>query len=337
MNSRPAAGARAAFRGAFILCMTALAIIAPAAIAKDQPVPPPDQAVLDTYTDWSAYLRQRGETARASEVDARARKLKKACRTSTSVFIGFDPYSDLQDFARDLAAAGEEAKAREVQAVALSYRKDQIRRLMMHGGKILDPARYMGRPADYERKLVSMRELEETIEGPGFSARRPPGEDWELVSHESMPLIFSKVLSSTKEQRARGQSFVVVITLLNPAFALNVSAADFPQAFEAHLRDTTQDRFRLISVTATHRGASGEYCADYDLTMEEREHPDHPGGVLEIWNHGFVCLDVSLKFVVDAYYSERRLQGEPTMVSESHRDEAEVFLRSAVLTPRQGE
>jgi len=71
--------------------------------------------------------------------------------------------------------------------------------------------------------------------------------------------------------------------------------------------------------------------------MEEREHPDHPGGVLEIWNHGFVCLDVSLKFVVDAYYSERRLQGEPTMVSESHRDEAEAFLRSAVLTPRQGE
>lgn len=174
----------------------------------------------------------------------------------------------------------------------------------------------------------------EAIGGPGFSGRKPQGQHWKVNVGRTY-LAFTMDTPAAVAMAARGQTFVLMVRLANPAFALDVPAGRFPQAFEAETRRTTRDRFRLISVAAAHRGTPGEYCADYQTAMEERDDPAIPGVVLETRTRGFACLDESSAFVVQAFYSERRPRGTPTMVDASLREEAEAFLKSLIVNPKR--
>ena len=326
--------ARAAFRGSSILCVLALISTGPLALAKDRPLPAEDLATVAAYEEWAEFLRQHDQVARASEAKAHADTLLQASRTTTSEMIGFDPYRELQAYAGALAAEGDREKARSIRAVAQTYREEQVLRLTMHGGKLLDPARYIGRPSDYERKRPGMDEFRYALHGPpGVSANQPPGEDWAMIS--SKPFVFSKQPASLADRSASGESLLAVLTWWGPAFALNVTADDFPQALEGQLRKRSEQMsHRLVSVAVRHRGLAGEYCADYDLAMEGASRR-FPGVLFEISQHGFVCVDASQRFVVEAYYDEWRRQGTPAMVSEEYRMEAEAFLRSVTMSPRR--
>lgn len=306
----------------------------PAAGAEPAPAAAIDLEVLEAYKGWAACLRVNGEEARAADVEARAGRLGKALGTETSVFIGFDPFGDLQVYAAALEAAGLQVDARSVRSLARAHRTEQMLRLIMHGGEVLDPHRYMGPPADYAQRLPAAREALETISGPGFTGRRPPDEHWGMSVGPTY-MAFMVDTPAAVAMAARGQTFVLVVTLSDAAFAQDLPADRFPRAFEEETRATTRDRFRLVSVAATPRGEAGEYCVDFDLNMEERDNPDMPGVVLEIRTRGFACLDASSEFVLQAFYSERRPKGTPTMVDETLREQGEAFLRGLVVAPKR--
>jgi hypothetical protein len=229
---------------------------------------------------------------------------------------------------------GVEDEARSLRALARAYREEQVLRLVMHGGEVLDPHRYMGRPADYDQRLAAAREALEAISGPGFTGRRPPGDHWGVNVGPSY-LAFVLDTPAAAAMAARGQTFVLVITLSDPAFARDIPADAFPRAFAEETRMTAGDRFRLVSVAATPRGEPGEYCAGFELEMEEYDNPEMSGVVLEIRTRGFACLDVSSDFVLQAFYSERRPKGVPTMVDDALREQGEAFLRGLVVDPKR--
>jgi hypothetical protein len=202
------------------------------------------------------------------------------------------------------------------------------------GEQVPRPRHHMGRPARYEQRPPAEREAVETISGPGFSGRKPAGGQWKVSIGQSY-LAFTTDTPAAVAMAARGQTFLLVVTLASPAFALDIGADRFPRAFEEETRENIPDRVRLVSIAATRRGDPGDYCADYEVTTEERDDPEIPGVVLEIRTRGFVCLDESSAFVVKAFYSERRPRGTPTMVDASLREEAEAFLKSLIVNPKR--
>jgi hypothetical protein len=202
------------------------------------------------------------------------------------------------------------------------------------GEQVPRPHGRMGRAARYEQRPPAEREAVETIRGPGFSGRKPTGGQWKVSIGQSY-LAFTTDTPAAVGMAARGQTFLLVVTLASPAFALDIGADRFPQAFAQETRRNIRDRFRLVSIAATRRGDPGDYCADYEVTMEERDDPEIPGVVLEIRTRGFACLDESSAFVVQAFYSERRPRGTATMVDASLREEAEAFLESLIVNPKR--
>jgi hypothetical protein len=173
----------------------------------------------------------------------------------------------------------------------------------------------------------------ETITGPGFTGRPPPGAHWKPNISRSY-LAFTRETPEAIELAARGQTFVIMITLTDAAYAQGTTADSFPAAFEAETRRATRGRFRLVEIAATPRATAGNRCVDYALRMEERDDPELPGAELVIETRGVACLEASSAFIVNAFYSERRPKGTPTMIDATLREQGEKFLRNLIVHPK---
>ncbi|WP_156820489.1 hypothetical protein [Thioalkalivibrio thiocyanodenitrificans] len=172
----------------------------------------------------------------------------------------------------------------------------------------------------------------ETFTGPGFTGHAPPGAHWKPDIGRSY-LAFTRATPEAIELAARGQTFVIMITLTDAAYARGTTAESFPEAFETETRRATRGRFRLVDITATPRASAGNRCVDYALRMGERDDPDLPGAELVIETRGVACLEASSTFIVNAFYSERRPNGTPTMVDAKLRGQGEMFLRNLIVHP----
>jgi hypothetical protein len=172
----------------------------------------------------------------------------------------------------------------------------------------------------------------ETFTGPGFTGRPPPGAHWKPNVGRSY-LAFTMETAEAIELAARGQTFVIMVSLTDAAFARGTTADSFPTAFETETRRATRGRFRLVDIAATPRTAAVDRCVDYAVRMEERDDPEIPGAELVIETRGVACFAVSSTFIVNAFYSERRPKGTPTMVDATLRAQGEAFLRNLVVQP----
>jgi hypothetical protein len=297
--------------------------------------PPEEQAVLAAYAQCAAFYRQSSLADKATALDANATRLGDACGAETSEFLGVDPYQDLLDCAQAMAEAAHVTQARSVEPVAQAYRAEQMRRLTMHGGKLLDPERYVGRPVDYESKLTTHGPVEERITTTEFSAGKPKGGGWKLLTSPGrMPVVYWKEPAWMSTPPVKGQNVVVVLTGRSPGFALSGSAQDFPEALERLLRRSAAKQLRVVALEATHARDPADYCARYVMIEEESDNPKFPGTVLETSTWGLACLERSSRVVIQAYYSESKPRGAPTVLDDVVRGEAEAFLQDIIFEPK---
>jgi len=314
------------------LCISNLGLAA----AVEAGCPPEEQAVLAAYARCAAFYRQSSLAEKATALDAHATRLGDVCAAQTSEFIGVDPYEDLIDCARTMAEAGHVTQARSVEPVAQAYRAEQMRRLAMHGGKLRDPERYVGRPVDYHDKLTNYGPVEERSTTTELSAGKPKGGGWKLLtSPEKMPVVYWKEPAWMSTPPVKGQNIVVVLTNRSPGFALSGSAQDFPQALEKLLRRSASKQLRVVALEATHARDPADYCARYVMIDEESDNPKFQGTVLETSTWGFACLERSSRVVIQAYYSESKPRGAPTVLDDVVRGEAEAFLQDVIFEPKQ--
>ena len=167
--------------------------------------------------------------------------------------------------------------------------------------------------------------------GIGYSALPPTGKDWYLKRHGPYALAFEKVSPGRFEG---DHTFGAGVLVHLPEVKKVHSPAEFPKAVqELFTARLTGVRFRLISVKTVPFGPQGSYCSQYDMLQEERDNPIAPGIVLEITAHGFICLDTSSKYMINACYSERKPQGSKSFIDDALKQEAEGFLRDIVVTP----
>lgn len=298
--------------------------------------PPEEEAVLAAYQQCTAFYAQGSLANEADTLQAHADRLRSTCNTDKSEFIGADPFQDLLNCAQAMAEAGAVTRAREIEPIAQAYRADQMLRLMMHGGHVLDPARYMGRPSDYGRRKETLGPVEERITTPELSAGKPKGGGWKLLTDGTrMPVVYWKEPAWMSTRPVEGQNVIVVLTTRNPTFARSIDAADFPAALEELLRRSAGEKSRLVSMSATQARGAAAYCADYVMIEEESDNPRFPGGVLETSTRGFACLERSSKVVIQAYYSESKPGGAPTVLDDVVRGEAEAFLRDIAFEPKR--
>jgi len=297
---------------------------------------PEEQAVLAAYAQCATFYAQGGSTDEAAALEAHAASLRDACNTETSTFIGADPYKDLLGCAQAIAEAGKLAQARKVEPVAQAYRAEQMLRLMMHGGQVLDPARYMGRPRSYERKKSKLGPIEQRITTDELSAGRPKGGGWKLVTNETrMPVVYWKDPAWMSTRPVKGQSVVLVLTTRGPDFARSIAAEDFPEALDALLRRSVGKNSRIVSISTAHSRDPGDYCADYTMLEEETGNPGLPDAILETSTWGFACLERTSKVVIQAYCSESRPREAPSVLDDILRSEAAAFLQDISFRPKR--
>ena len=167
--------------------------------------------------------------------------------------------------------------------------------------------------------------------GNGYSALPPQGKDWFMLGHSSYAVHFAK------GPIERNHTFVATVEVMKPEARKVESAAEFPKAFEHLLNETLDDgvggSFRLISLKVAPYGSQKNYCSRYDFVQEERSNPMAPGIILEITAHGFVCLDISSKFIIRADYSERKTREMESILDEALKQEVEEFLKNVTVTP----
>lgn len=169
--------------------------------------------------------------------------------------------------------------------------------------------------------------------GNGYSALPPQGKDWYIGDHSPNIVVFNK---ASVEQRKKYQTFGATVIVMKPEAKKVDSSAEFPEAIEqllTNIHGGVGSRFRLISLKVAPFGPQGSYCSLIDLVQEERDNPIAPGVVLEITVHGFTCLDISSKFMIQAAYSERKTKGSETMLDDALKQEAEGFLKDVIFTP----
>lgn len=299
--------------------------------------PPEEQAVLGAYAQCAAYQPEGASGERSATLEAHAARLFATCGTHASEYLGFDPFQELLDCAQAMAEAGEIARARSVEPVAQAYRAEQMRRLLMHGGQLLDPTRYMGRPPDYEYRSATIGPVEERITTAELSAAKPKGGGWKLLTSErQMPLVYWKDPAWLSTRPVKGQNVVVVLTTRGPGFARSIGAQAFPAALEKLLLGSAGKTARVVSISVKHSRQPEDYCADYVMTSEEESgNPDLPGIVLETAAKGFACLESSSRVVIQAYYEENRPRGAPSVLDDVVRGEAESFLQDVHFAPRR--
>jgi hypothetical protein len=164
------------------------------------------------------------------------------------------------------------------------------------------------------------------LAGTGYSVLPPPGKGWLIERHGDLATSFGKVFPG------KYHTFVAVVMVTKPEAKKVDSAAEFPKAVEEVLTQVT-GRFRLISINVGPYGRAGSYCARYEMVGEEKDNPRAPGATLEMTTWGFVCLDASSEFMINAFYSERKPQRRPSLLDDALRQEGEAFLRNVVVTP----
>jgi hypothetical protein len=325
-----------ALRALGVLLSTLLVSESALAGGAEAGCPPEEQAVLAAYQQCAAFYVQRGLANEADALESHADRLRGACNTDKSEFIDADPYRELLGCAQAMAEAGQVAQARAVEPVAQAYRAGQMLRLVMHGGQVLDPARYMGRPYDYERRRVTLGPVEERITTPELSAGKPKGGGWKLLTDQArMPVVYWKEPAWMSTRPVKGQNVIAVLTTRNPSFARSIDADEFPAALETLLRRSAGKQSRVVSISATHAREPAAYCADYVMIEEESDNPKLPGVVLETSTWGFACLERSSGFVIQAYFSESKPSGTPTVLDDVVRGEAQAFLRDISFEPKR--
>jgi hypothetical protein len=164
--------------------------------------------------------------------------------------------------------------------------------------------------------------------GKGYSALPPQGQEWYIQGHGPYAVHFGK------RPVERNHTFVAVVEVMEPEARKVDLAAEFTKATE-HLLNETLDggRFRLISLKVVPYGSQKNYCSQYDFVQEERSNPMAPGVVLEITAHGFVCLDISSKFMIRADYSERKTKEMESILDDALKQDVEEFLKNVIVTP----
>jgi hypothetical protein len=271
-----------------VLVCTLLVSNSRLAEAAETSCPPEEQAVLAAYRQCAAFYLHGSLADEADALQAHADRLRGACNTDKSEFIGADPYQDLLDCAQAMAEAGKVTEARKIEPVAQAYRAGQMSRLMMHGGQVLDPASYIGRPSDYERKRAKLGPVEERITTPELSTGKPKGGGWKLLTDKTrMPVVYWKEPAWMSTRPVKGQNLIVVLTTRNPSFARSIDAEEFPAALEKLLRRSAGKQSRVVSISATQARGPTAYCADYVMIEVESDNPKLPGVVLETSTWGF--------------------------------------------------
>jgi len=168
--------------------------------------------------------------------------------------------------------------------------------------------------------------------GTGYSLLPPEGNDWHFLEQSPNLTVFGKVLPGQRMKLMH--TFVTTVMVMKPEVKKVNFAAEFPKAQEELFRaQLNRNGFRLISLQATPYWLPGSYCSRYALEQEERNNPLTPGIVFNIMAHGFVCLDASSEFMIDASYSERRPQGSASALDDKLKLEAEGFLRNIAVSP----
>jgi len=328
--------ASSALRALGALVCTLLVSDSTLAEARETNCQPEEQAVLAAYQQCAAFYVQGSMVDEADDLEAHADRLRGTCNTDKSEFIGADPFQDLLDCAQAMVEAGQVTQARTIEPVAQAYRAGQMLRLMMHGGQVLDPASYIGRPSDYEGKRAKLGPVEERITTPELSAGKPKGGGWKLLTDKArMPVVYWKEPAWMSTRPVKGQNLIVVLTTRSPGFSRSVDAEEFPAALEKLLRRSAGKQSRVVSISATHAREPATYCADYVMIEEESDNPKLPGVVLETSTWGFACLERSSKFVIQAYFSENKPSGTPTVLDDVVRSEAEAFLRDISFEPKR--
>ncbi|WP_374089178.1 hypothetical protein [Methylomicrobium lacus] len=168
--------------------------------------------------------------------------------------------------------------------------------------------------------------------GTGYSLLPPQGNDWHFLEQSPNLTVFGKALSAQRKKLMH--TFVATVMVMQPEIKKVNFAAEFPKAQEELFRaQLNREGFRLLSLQSAPYGLPGSYCSRYDLEQEERNNPYTPGIVFNITVHGFVCLDASSEFMIDASYSERRPQGSAAALDDKLKGEAEGFLRNIAVSP----
>jgi hypothetical protein len=95
-------------------------------------------------------------------------------------------------------------------------------------------------------------------------------------------------------------------------------------------------RFRILEYKQALDRSLGVDCVRPDVVYEERDNPRAPGSVLVISVHGFMCRHPHVPTLgIILFYSERFVEGEQSLLTETLKQEAEAFLRSVVFKPVQ--
>lgn len=160
----------------------------------------------------------------------------------------------------------------------------------------------------------------------------PQGKDWYFEDFNSQYITsFGKLFP---EKGDRYHTFAATVMVMKPEAKKVNSSAEFPKAIEQLLVGSmTSGRSRLINVNVGPYGPAGSYCSGYNLVQEEKDNPSARGVILEITAHGFWCLDASSKFMIHAFYSERKAQGSQSFLDDALKQEGEEFLKNVVFTP----
>jgi hypothetical protein len=83
-------------------------------------------AVVTSLQNYATLLRETNHHAEATEMEARAEKLRQAFQSVPGMPLGFDPSAMLNEYAVLLRKVGREADAKEAEALADAYQRANV-------------------------------------------------------------------------------------------------------------------------------------------------------------------------------------------------------------------
>lgn len=184
-----------------------------------------------------------------------------------------------------------------------------------------------------EPGLIPITDPTRRFEFEGFSILPPKGENWFMPSVELLQ----------KQGVTNGVQFWKMLTppSVTHTIVANVSAVKVPMPSRSRAellqelaqvkeREMSTGRHRLISIKTTLDNSLGSDCLRYDVSAEDRGALVNQGSVYILDTHGFACLHPDItSYLIEAEYSQRRLQGEQPLSLEA---EGEAFLKTLVFT-----
>lgn len=149
----------------------------------------------------------------------------------------------------------------------------------------------------------------------GFSAARPPHDQWFLLLSEQSPpnLLFRRTVAGS----AHSFLFEAQLASIEGAPASDVDFAAFVEKRMTAIRDT--DRFSLLSYQGQLAPRQGQVCVRYAMETLDRENPLFPGVELRTSFKGVACRHPAWPdTILDWRYSERAPASEldPSLAAE---------------------